>query len=230
MAGARRAGRADPSEGWAAEGTVAIRRDVCVSGAADDWVNAFSHGTQDLYPTFLQKDHGFSAQLTGAIAILYNVGALAGGMFFGSLSERIGGSGRSFWLRVGLAMIPLYALSHSVFSLAVGAFAMQFMVQGAWGVVPAWLKRAVAGTGPGDVSGTGVSAGEPDFFAEQRDSVESRGAFRPRIRMGAGGHGGDCGLLSGSRGGVRSRVARRGFDGNVNLAASACFTELVAIC
>ena len=61
--------------------------------------NSFSHGTQDLYPTFLQKDHGFSAQLTGAIAILYNIGALTGGMVFGSLSERIG---RLFWRRCWL--------------------------------------------------------------------------------------------------------------------------------
>jgi SHS family lactate transporter-like MFS transporter len=108
--------------------------------------NAFSHGTQDLYPTFLQKDHGFSAQLTGAIAILYNIGALAGGMVFGSLSERIGRK-RAIILAALLALpaIPLYALSHSVVALAGGAFVMQFMVQGAWGVVPAWLSELSPG-------------------------------------------------------------------------------------
>jgi SHS family lactate transporter-like MFS transporter len=108
--------------------------------------NAFSHGTQDLYPTFLQKDHGFSAQLTGAIAILYNVGALAGGMVFGSLSERIGRK-KAIILAALLALpaIPLYALSHSVVALAGGAFVMQFMVQGAWGVVPAWLSELSPG-------------------------------------------------------------------------------------
>src|SRR5580698_1069484 len=83
--------------------------------------NAFSHGTQDLYPTFLQKDHGFSAQLTGAIAILYNIGALAGGMLFGTLSERIGRR-KAIILAALLAlpMIPMYALAHSAMTLAAG--------------------------------------------------------------------------------------------------------------
>ncbi len=108
--------------------------------------NSFSHGTQDLYPTFLQKDHGFSAQLTGAIAIVYNLGALAGGMVFGSLSERIGRK-RAIILAslLSLPAIPLFALSHSVAALAGGAFLMQFMVQGAWGVVPAWLSELSPG-------------------------------------------------------------------------------------
>jgi SHS family lactate transporter-like MFS transporter len=108
--------------------------------------NAFSHGTQDLYPTFLQKDHGFSAQLTGGIAILYNIGALAGGMFFGSFSEKIGRKKAIILAALlSLPVIPLYALSHSVVALAGGAFVMQFMVQGAWGVVPAWLSELSPG-------------------------------------------------------------------------------------
>jgi MFS transporter, SHS family, lactate transporter len=108
--------------------------------------NSFSHGTQDLYPTFLQKDHGFSAQLTGGIAILYNVGAIAGGMAFGSFSERVGRK-RAIIVAalLSLPVIPLFALSHSVAALAGGAFAMQFMVQGAWGVVPAWLTELAPG-------------------------------------------------------------------------------------
>lgn len=108
--------------------------------------NAFSHGTQDLYPTFLQKDHGFSAQLTGGIAIVYNVGALAGGLFFGTLSERMGRK-RAIILAAVLSLpaIPLFALSHSVAALTAGAFVMQFMVQGAWGVVPAWLSELSPG-------------------------------------------------------------------------------------
>jgi len=108
--------------------------------------NSFSHGTQDLYPTFLQKDHGFSAQLTGGIAILYNVGALTGGMVFGTLSERIGRK-RAIILAALLSLpaIPFFALSHSVVVLAGGAFVMQFMVQGAWGVVPAWLSELAPG-------------------------------------------------------------------------------------
>jgi SHS family lactate transporter-like MFS transporter len=108
--------------------------------------NAFSHGTQDLYPTFLEKDHHFSATLTGTIAIVYTIGALLGGVFFGTLSERFGRK-RTIILAslLALPMIPLYALSHSALALATGAFLMQFMVQGAWGVVPAYLSELSPG-------------------------------------------------------------------------------------
>jgi SHS family lactate transporter-like MFS transporter len=137
--------------------------------------NAFSHGTQDLYPTFLQKDHGFSAQLTGAIAILYNIGALAGGMVFGSFSERIGRK-RAIILAALLAlpMIPLYALSHSVLSLAIGAFTMQFMVQGAWGVVPAWLSEL----SPGPVRATfpGLAYQLGNLISSQNNVIQSKAA------------------------------------------------------
>jgi SHS family lactate transporter-like MFS transporter len=104
--------------------------------------NAFSHGSQDLYPTFLQVQHGFSAATTGRIAIVMNVGALGGGICFGALSERLGRR-RTIALAALLAlpMITLWAYSHTAVMLAVGAFLMQFMVQGAWGIVPAHLNE-----------------------------------------------------------------------------------------
>ncbi|TAM10186.1 MAG: MFS transporter [Nevskiaceae bacterium] len=104
--------------------------------------NAFSHGSQDLYPTFLQVQHGFSPEATGNIAIVMNIGALLGGVFFGTLSEKIGRR-RAIMLAAVLAlpMIPLWAYAHSVVMFAFGGFAMQFMVQGAWGVVPAHLNE-----------------------------------------------------------------------------------------
>ncbi len=109
-------------------------------------LNALSHGTQDLYPTFLQKDHGASPGITGSIGILYNIGALFGGILFGSLSERFGRK-RAIVSAALLTVpiIPLYALSHSLAMLAAGAFLMQFMVQGAWGVVPAYLSELSPG-------------------------------------------------------------------------------------
>lgn len=116
--------------------------------------NSFSHGTQDLYPTFLQKDHHFTPQTVGLIAIIANVGALLGGIFFGTWSEKIGRR-RAIVIAALLAipMTRLWAYSHSVPMLALGGFAMQFMVQGAWGVVPAHLNElspaAVRGTFPG---------------------------------------------------------------------------------
>jgi SHS family lactate transporter-like MFS transporter len=139
--------------------------------------NAFSHGTQDLYPAFLQKDHGFSAQMTGGIAILYNIGALAGGMVFGTFSERIGRK-KAIILAALLALpvIPLYALSHSVVALAGGAFVMQFMVQGAWGVVPAWLSEL----SPGPVRATfpGLAYQLGNFIASWNAVIQTKAAER----------------------------------------------------
>jgi SHS family lactate transporter-like MFS transporter len=104
--------------------------------------NAFSHGSQDLYPTFLQKQHGFSPGVAGTITTIMNVGALLGGICFGAWSERLGRR-RAITLAAALAlpMIPLWAFSHTAAMLAVGSFLMQFMVQGAWGVVPAHLNE-----------------------------------------------------------------------------------------
>ena len=116
--------------------------------------NSFSHGTQDLYPTFLQKNQQFSPQIVGLVAIVYNIGALLGGILFGTWSERIGRR-RAIVIAAMLAIpvIPLWAYSRTVPMLALGGFLMQFMVQGAWGVVPAHLNElsppAVRATFPG---------------------------------------------------------------------------------
>ena len=116
--------------------------------------NSFSHGTQDLYPTFLEKNRNFSTGTVGLIAVIYNFGALFGGIFFGSWSERIGRR-RAILVAALLSVptIPLWAYSHSVPMFALGAFWMQFMVQGAWGIIPAHLNElspsAVRATFPG---------------------------------------------------------------------------------
>jgi MFS transporter, SHS family, lactate transporter len=113
--------------------------------------NFLSHGTQDLYPTFLQEQLDFSTQTVGAIAIVYNVGAICGGVLFGALSERIG---RRVAILVAsllvLPIIPLWAYGSGAVTLAVGAFLIQFMVQGAWGVVPVHLNEL----SPDDARGT----------------------------------------------------------------------------
>src|SRR6202045_2083425 len=116
--------------------------------------NSLSHGTQDLYPTFLTKDHKFTPQTVGFIAIIANIGALLGGILFGTWSEKIGRR-KAIVIAALLAIpvIPLWAYSHTVPMLALGGFLMQFMVQGAWGVIPAHLNElspsAVRGTFPG---------------------------------------------------------------------------------
>lgn len=104
--------------------------------------NSFSHGSQDLYPTFLQSQHGFSAAVTGKIAIVMNIGALCGGVFFGALSEKLGRR-RTIMLAASLSLLMIlpWGWSHTAVMFAVGGFLMQFMVQGAWGIVPAHLNE-----------------------------------------------------------------------------------------
>ena len=116
--------------------------------------NSFSHGTQDLYPTFLQKDHKFTPQVVGMIAIIANIGALVGGIVFGNWSEKIGRrKAIVIAALLTIPVIPLWAYSHTMPMLALGGFLMQFLVQGAWGVIPAHLNElsppAVRGTFPG---------------------------------------------------------------------------------
>jgi MFS transporter, SHS family, lactate transporter len=105
-------------------------------------MNFVSHGTQDMYPTFLKQHRGFSPQLTAIITIIANFGAIAGGVCFGLLSDRFGRR-RSMSLALFLAIliIPLWAYAPVLALLALGAFLMQFMVQGAWGVIPAHITE-----------------------------------------------------------------------------------------
>ena len=107
---------------------------------------AFSHGTQDLYPTFLEHDQELSPSRVGFVLVIANLGALFGGVCFGTLSEKFGR--RKAILAAALLsipMVPLWAWSHSVAMLAVGGFLLQFMVQGAWGVIPAHLNELSPG-------------------------------------------------------------------------------------
>ena len=113
-------------------------------------MNLISHGTQDIYPTFLERERGFGPREVATIAIIYNLGALAGGLCFGLLSDRFGRR-RAMVSAVAMAVlvIPMWAYVSSPVTLAIGAFLMQFMVQGAWGVVPAHLTEL----SPGEVRG-----------------------------------------------------------------------------
>jgi SHS family lactate transporter-like MFS transporter len=113
--------------------------------------NFFSHGTQDLYPTFLQVEHGLGPGEVGLIAVIYNIGAIVGGISFGALSERFGRR-RIIIIAalLSLPVLPLWAFSTSPVWLAIGAFLMQVMVQGAWGVIPVHLNEL----SPDDARGT----------------------------------------------------------------------------
>ncbi len=105
-------------------------------------MNFVSHGTQDMYPTFLEKQRGLDTRTVATIALIYNVGALLGGLTFGMLSDRIGRR-RAMAIAVICAglVIPLWIYPSTLVVLTIGAFVMQFMVQGAWGVIPAHLTE-----------------------------------------------------------------------------------------
>jgi MFS transporter, SHS family, lactate transporter len=116
--------------------------------------NFFSHGTQDIYPTFLEVQRQFSTTTVGLIAIIYNIGAILGGIAFGLFSERIGRR-RAMVIAALLALpiIPLWVYASGPVLLAIGAFLMQFAVQGAWGIIPVHLNELspdeIRGTFPG---------------------------------------------------------------------------------
>jgi SHS family lactate transporter-like MFS transporter len=104
--------------------------------------NFYSHGTQDIYPTFLKVDHGFRVGTVSQIQMVMNVGAVLGALVLGSLSQSWG---RRRTMMTGaivsLAILPLWAYAPGPAWLAIGAFLMQFCVQGCWGVVPAHLNE-----------------------------------------------------------------------------------------
>lgn len=141
--------------------------------------NSFSHGTQDIYPTFLQTQRGYDTQLTGLIAIVMNCGAIAGAMLMGPLSERIGRR-RTIVLAslIALLVMPLWVWAPNAALLALGAFLMQAGVQGAWAMVPAHLN---------ELSPPAVRAMFPGFVYQLGNLMSSyNGVFQTRIAESRG--------------------------------------------
>src|SRR5437588_7790353 len=104
--------------------------------------NYMSHGTQDLYPTYLEKQRGFGVSAKSMISIVYATGAICGGAVMGFLSQQWGRR-RIIILSAtcGMLLIPLWIFAPSTTLLIMGGFLIQFMVQGAWGVVPVHLNE-----------------------------------------------------------------------------------------
>ncbi len=116
--------------------------------------NFFSHGTQDIYPRYLQRQHHIVGPSLTTIVVIYNIGAMLGGIAFGTISQRIGRR-RAIGLAAALSlpMLPLWAFSSAPVWIGLGAFLMQVCVQGAWGVIPVYLNEIspppIRGTFPG---------------------------------------------------------------------------------
>lgn len=135
--------------------------------------NYMSHGTQDLYPTFLQKQRGLAVNQTASIAIIYNLGAICGGTLLGYFSQSWGRRRTIIIAAVfGIVLIPAWIFAPTLPLLIAGGFFMQFMVQGAWGVVPVHLNElsppAWRGTFPGVVYQLG------NFFSANAALLQAR--------------------------------------------------------
>jgi SHS family lactate transporter-like MFS transporter len=138
----------------------------------------FSHGSQDMYPTFLKEQMHFGTGTVTVLSMLLNIGAIVGGLSFGAWSERVGRR-RAIIVAALLALpaIPLWTYGGSTVLLGIGAFLLQVMVQGAWGVVPTYLNElspdAVRGTLPGFAYQLGnllaaITATAQAWLAQQR--------------------------------------------------------------
>jgi SHS family lactate transporter-like MFS transporter len=143
--------------------------------------NLFSHGTQDLYPTFLQKQHNFSPATVSWITIVANLGAIVGGLTFGHVSERIGRvNAITLASVIALPTLYLWAFASTPALLALGAFIMQVAVQGAWGVVPAHLN---------ELSPSAARATIPAFVYQAGNFLASYNApFQAQIAEANGGN------------------------------------------
>ena len=137
-----------------------------------------SHGTQDLYPDFLQEVHKFSGAMRANVAIIYNCGAVVGGIIFGHFSQ-VAGRRKGMMAGLGLALlvIPLWAFGQALPLIILSAFLMQAGVQGAWGVVPVHLNELSADAARGLMPGLAYQLGI--LLASPTNSIQY--ALRDRV-------------------------------------------------
>jgi SHS family lactate transporter-like MFS transporter len=135
--------------------------------------NAMSHGTQDMYQTFLSEQRRFGVGMKASVGIIYSIGAICGGTVVGHLSQRFGRRRAIIGCALlGLILIPLWVFSPGISLLVLGGFAMQFMVQGAWGVVPVHLNELSPAGMRGTFPGFAYQLG--NLFAANTAVIEAR--------------------------------------------------------
>ena len=138
--------------------------------------NFFSHGTQDLYPSaFLGAQHGFGAGTVSTIAVVYNVGAMMGGLFFGTLSQRIG---RRLAIAIAsllsLAALPLWAFGTTPRHDRHRRLPDAVLRPGRVGRDPGPPERAVAGPHPRHLPGRRVPARQLHRVRKRHDPIRDR--------------------------------------------------------
>jgi putative sialic acid transporter len=106
------------------------------------WFNYYSHTSQDSYTTFMTDQKELAGLGPTRASIWMKTGACVGGTIIGYLSQWIGRRraivGAAF---ISACLIPAWILPTSETSLSVSGFAIQFFVQGAWGVIPIHLNE-----------------------------------------------------------------------------------------
>ncbi len=180
-----------PEKNFTRETTAAFARSLPLFLYAVLLMTAFnymSHGTQDLYQTFLEKQRGLGVAQKSIVGIVYAIGAICGGTFLGHLSQSIGRRRAIILAAVGgLVLIPLWVFAPTLSLLLLGGFLMQFMVQGAWGIVPVHLNELSPGAIRGTFPGLAYQLG--NFFAANAAVVEARLAERFRSAGGQADYG-----------------------------------------
>ena len=145
--------------------------------------NALSHGTQDMYQTFLGEQRHYGVTQKAATGIIYAFGAICGGTVVGHFSQKWGRRRSIIFSAVfGIVLIPLWVFSPGFALLVIGGFAMQFMVQGAWGIVPVHLNELSPSTVRGTFPGLAYQLG--NLFAANTAVVEAHLADRFRDANG----------------------------------------------
>lgn len=150
--------------------------------------NFMSHGSQDLYPTLLRNQYGFSADMVTITQVVANLGAMIGGTVVGFSSQVFGRRLSIIVMCVaGGALLYPYSFvsSHAVIA---AAFFEQFCVQGAWGVIPVHLMELSPGAFRTFVVGTSYQLGNLVSSASstieatlgERFPLPPRGASGPR--------------------------------------------------
>ena len=157
--------------------------------------NCMSHGTQDLYPTFLQEQCGLDVSQVRNVSVIYSLGAICGGTVFGALSQSWGRR-RSIMAAaaIGILLIPAWMFSSGLGMLIAGGFCMQFMVQGAWGVVPVHLNEL----SPPELRGTfpGFAYQLGNLFAAPIAVLEATLAEHFPTATGGAGYGISLGMVT----------------------------------
>ena len=138
-------------------------------------MNFSSHGTQDMFPAFMKSYRGLDPKIYSKIVIVMMIGAIFGGIIFGFASDRFGRRAMMIVAFIGaLLVIPMWALSAKMSIMISGAFLMQFMVQGAWGIIPAHINELSPDQVRGFLPGFSYQCG--NLIAASIDWVQSSSA------------------------------------------------------